>query len=432
MSSTMFIATGSDDGSAKIWSFDEKRADNTQPKVQRMATLKGHIAGITSISWSPLGMCEPKDAMVLTSSKDRYIKVWRPFDQSVSKTGIVPHESLPRISKASGAADEEDKKALEKRHTDYVNRAEFKPVSRDPSAQGPKSWRVLSCSDDKTGAIWKLDNGTREYKLKADQIGHAGEVSFASWSPDGNRILTSSYDMYCILWSARNGHHMKLFPQVWKKDIKVAHQEPIWTARFSPDGGTEFVTASKDGTARIWDVSSGQGRVLYDDTIPPDKNGERRTHDDVVFDACWNASDPNQIVTCSLDATSKIWDKRSGKVSQVLKHHSACVWSAVFGNDPSSLGRMVLTCSHDMTALVYDQRLGMPKNMLSGHTGVLWQASFSADDQWVVTCSEDRTARLWNLSTGARRPPCHMLWDNEDPHTQAVTCAAFMEKEPWM
>ena len=36
----------------------------------------------------------------------------------------------------------------------------------------------------------------------------------------------------------------------------VGHTATLWTIRFSPDG-TQVVTASWDGTARIWDVETG-------------------------------------------------------------------------------------------------------------------------------------------------------------------------------
>lgn len=424
MASAQFIATGSDDGTAKIWSYDEKRQD--KPGVMRMATLKSHIAGITSISWSPPKPGEEKNARILTTSKDWTLKVWRPFDSTIAKTGVVPHDTLPKHTLqgrvSGGGVSDGGKKDEDQRHTDYVNMAAWKHGGRDAGQ------KIVSCSDDKSAAIWNVNEGSREFKLRAEGTGHTGEVSMVTWGPDCQRILTCSYDMYCILWSPRNGHFTKQFPTSLKNEPNHCHQAPIWTARFSPEGH-DFLTASQDGTARIWDITTGACQILHDQKIPSESS-QKFTHTECVFDAQWNKHDPNQIVTCSLDMTAKIWDKRTGQVAQPLTHHSAAVWCAAFGNDPAAQGRMVLTCSHDMTALVYDQRLGMPKNMLAGHRGILWQAIFSPDDDYILTCSEDRTARLWNLSTGARRPPCHILSDNGgDSHMQAVTCAAFMDRE---
>jgi len=37
----------------------------------------------------------------------------------------------------------------------------------------------------------------------------------------------------------------------------MQHDAEIFSARFSPDGG-QIVTASKDGTARLWDATTGK------------------------------------------------------------------------------------------------------------------------------------------------------------------------------
>src|SRR5437764_845937 len=39
-------------------------------------------------------------------------------------------------------------------------------------------------------------------------------------------------------------------------------------------------------------------------------------------------------------------------------------------------------------------------SVLMGHRGKVSAASFSPDGNWVVTASEDKTARIWNAATG--------------------------------
>jgi WD40 repeat protein len=65
-----------------------------------------------------------------------------------------------------------------------------------------------------------------------------------------------------------------------------------------PDG-SRMVTASDDGTARIWDAASGgEIRLL-------------RGHDGEVRSASFS-SDGRRIVTASEDRTARIWDAASG------------------------------------------------------------------------------------------------------------------------
>jgi len=429
MDPKIYVATGSDDGLAKVWVYEPDRNDE---RAVCQATLSGHTAGITSISWNPhpqddeykLEKHSAEEEQLLTSSRDQSLKVWKPY----ARHGPT-HRDLPKPDSRYDAEDpgQARTRVPSTKHTDYINSACWRPNGPDMGKH------VLSCSDDHTAAVWDVATGERKFRLKTEGVGHTDAVAMATWSPDGNRVLTCSHDQSCIIWSAKNGHHIKLMPSQATKDPVKTHTGPIWSALFSPDGH-EVVTASRDKTARVWDCNTGQRIVTLEDPKLNDasvQSGAGFSHNEVVFGATWNPFEPHQILTCSLDGTAKIWDKRDKrKVSLVLDHHTACVWSASFGNDPGGGGRMILTCSHDMSALVYDQRLAMPKNTLLGHTGILWQASFSDDDQYVVTCSEDRTARLWNLSTGARLPPSLRLMDPVHPHKQAVTCAAFRPPGP--
>lgn len=43
-----------------------------------------------------------------------------------------------------------------------------------------------------------------------------------------------------------------------------------------------------------------------------------------------------------------------------------------------------------------------PKNalhVLNGHSGPVYSTSFSPDNRWLLSCSEDQSARLWSLDT---------------------------------
>mmetsp|Transcript_74796 Transcript_74796/g.231157 ORF Transcript_74796/g.231157 Transcript_74796/m.231157 type:complete len:236 (+) Transcript_74796:505-1212(+) len=222
-------------------------------------------------------------------------------------------------------------------------------------------------------------------------------------------LLTCSHDATVAIWDTKTMRPTKQLPAKGKKDDDQAHTKAIWSAYWSSNDEL-IVTASKDKTAKIWDVPN-QRRI---ETLSG--------HTDAMLHARFNPADNNQVLTCSMDSTARLWDRRSGTTAMLFDHHKACVWSAIFGADPNR----ILTASHDMTANVYDTRLQLPKNALGGHTGILWGASLSPDDHWVVTCSEDTTARVWNLQTGARRPPCHILRKGKDGHSDAVTCAAFL------
>jgi WD40 repeat protein len=96
-----------------------------------------------------------------------------------------------------------------------------------------------------------------------------------------------------------------------------------------------------------------------------------------------------------------------------VSHHH---WHGGFSAD----GRQVVTASDDKTARVWDLSGPSPvATVLAGHTGSVYTASFSADGRRVVTASADKTARVWDLS--APNPVAIVLVG----HTGPVYIASF-------
>ena len=78
--------------------------------------------------------------------------------------------------------------------------------------------------------------------------GHSKEISSISFSSDGMKIVTGSWDKLAIIWDAETGSQIG-------KPLK-GHSNRINCVSFSPDG-TRIVTGSDDKLAMIWDVKSG-------------------------------------------------------------------------------------------------------------------------------------------------------------------------------
>jgi tetratricopeptide (TPR) repeat protein len=63
-------------------------------------------------------------------------------------------------------------------------------------------------------------------------------------------------------------------------------------------------------------------------------------------------------------------------------------------------GRWVVTASNDQTARVWDAATGQPISPPLKHQNYVNDATFSPDGRWVVTASSDHTARVWEAATG--------------------------------
>jgi WD40 repeat protein len=106
----------------------------------------------------------------------------------------------------------------------------------------PDGQRILTASWDqtaswdKTARVWDLSG-----KLQATLQGHTGTVTSAVFSPDGQCILTASDDQTARVWDLSGKLQATL----------QGHTGIVTSAVFSPDG-RRILTASDDSTARIY------------------------------------------------------------------------------------------------------------------------------------------------------------------------------------
>jgi dipeptidyl aminopeptidase/acylaminoacyl peptidase len=105
----------------------------------------------------------------------------------------------------------------------------------------PDGCRIVTASFDSTARVWDAEDGTEIVLLK----GHTNLVVNASFSPDGRRIVTTSDDCTARVWDAESGTEIALLR---------GHRAPVHSASFSPDGRW-IVTRAYDNTVRVWDVS---------------------------------------------------------------------------------------------------------------------------------------------------------------------------------
>jgi WD40 repeat protein len=79
-----------------------------------------------------------------------------------------------------------------------------------------------------------------------------------------------------------------------------------------------------------------------------------------------------------------------------LTGHTDTVWGVTFSPD----GRLLVSCSSDKTIRLWQMPDGKPLATLTGHTDTVLRVTFSPDGQLLASCSGDKTIRLWQMPDG--------------------------------
>ncbi|WP_052372183.1 AAA family ATPase [Amycolatopsis taiwanensis] len=179
--------------------------------------------------------------------------------------------------------------------------------------------------------------------------GHTDTVRNLAWSPDGQRIATASRDGTAGIFDAESGRLLHLLR---------GHESMVEMVAWSPDSRA-VATASRDHTVRVWDATSGTAR------------GTLIGATDVVRGVAWRPNGRHIAGACR-DQIFRIWDISSGEIVHTLRGHQG----NVLGIGWSPEGERLATASHDQTAIVWDLSTDQPVLTLSGHNdfveGLAW------------------------------------------------------------
>ena len=142
------------------------------------------------------------------------------------------------------------------------------PPRRFPAAPGeeltstpsfdPSGARIVTVSE-RVMRVWDIATGVQLAVMK----GHAGDIAQVSWSPDGRRVLSASRDGTARVWCAESGAcELTLHPS------KEERGETVRGAIFSPNGG-HIATKSLDATVRLWSAADGTCVATFRDHEVP-------------------------------------------------------------------------------------------------------------------------------------------------------------------
>eukprot|EP00937_MAST-01D_sp_MAST-1D-sp2_P005107 g5107.t1 len=167
------------------------------------------------------------------------------------------------------------------------------------------------------------------------------------------------------------------------------HHGPAYAAAFSPDQ-RHLLSCSADATARLWDVQTASCVECY------------RGHSFPVWDVCFSPVG-YYFATASYDRTARLWSTERAAPLRLFAGHSADVECVRFHPNCN----YILTGSLDKTARLWDVHSGNCVRVFTGHFDAVSAAVVSPDGQLVATAGADALINLWDIGSGKKISTLH-------------------------
>ncbi|KAF9433014.1 phosphomevalonate kinase [Entomortierella beljakovae] len=307
------IASGSKDGSIRIWKYQKGEPLCNLPgpdgpvecvvnpsDINRLVAVGGVGNNKTIRFWEVTN--KNKDQMITSSSgKDEIIQIWE-ADTSKNKTNGGPsgnnggpsgNNSGPSGNKTNGGPSENKTSRLWNADT---SKDMTLPLSANVTCTASSSSGQIALGrSDMTISLWDIKNGASKDVLSE----HLEGISCLAYSQDGAYIV-SECTGGLKLWDS-TGMYIRTLDGSNNKTMSITFSQK----------GDMIASCSDDRAVRIWHTKSGPPKVLN----PADEKDEKEDEYDtcIAFSPCGKF-----IVTGSSKSTFILWDLDSGK-SRVFK-----------------------------------------------------------------------------------------------------------------
>jgi WD40 repeat protein len=303
-------------------------------------------------------------------------------------------------------------------HTDRIEACVFSPDGQ----------HIVSTSYDKTVRVWDVQTGRPANTFK----GQYGRLNGCSFSPAGLGVLLAGAFGEFKIWDVFSGQVIRNFSG--RGDVEACI--------FSPDGRT-ILSGGSDKSLCLWDASTGElqqtipghsesvialafspdGKFFassaYDKTVklwnaPDGKLLQTLYSGNEAVHACEFSPDGSLLALASWDKTLRLLSVPTGGLLRIFEGHTRGVTACSFSPE----GKCIVSSSDDNTLRLWDVQCGDLLGVLEGHTDGVTACSYSRDGKYIISASHDKTLRLWD-ATGIQTQQF------QEGHSQAVNASAF-------
>jgi WD40 repeat protein len=213
-----------------------------------------------------------------------------------------------------------------------AHEAEGRALAVNYAAFDSTGQRVVTVGDDHLVKHWQLKGTTAEFTGSA--VGHTARVLSAQFSSDDNFLLTASADGTARIWPQYR--HPINAANDSPELVVLQHPAAVLFATYDPHD-VFVITGCADHLARVWEVEH------------PEKPRFILSGHTAGVTAAAVAPNGKRLATGSQDGIVKLWDLTTGKEVLSLKRHTAEITAVQFSSD----GKNLLTSSSDQTAIIW-------------------------------------------------------------------------------
>jgi len=428
-SDSQYLATGSEDKTARVWEI---------PSGRQVVRVR-HRQAVNAVVFVP---DKKRATYFFTGSDDKTARLWK----------ISTGRELTRVE-----------------HKDAVISV---AVHINPDNTG----KFATSSQDGTARLWVNGEGDLESdfaSVEVARIAHEAGVKAIAFSPDGHYLATASENQANLLTGDRGEAAIQ---GAWVWDVnsiqqttaQLFHEKDVTAVGYSPDGkylatasGNQMAAvdprrAPEAGFGRLWDAASGKlvATLKHDNWVPYialsedgkyfataslDKsvrvfdiaNNKEITHleQDYKVLAVEFSPDNRYLVIAGGpfgyffakdgkpvreegDGVAQVWDVTNQRfIQEVFKHENHAIYSAIFSPD----SKLLATASEDKTVRVWDITSGKEIYRLQ-HDYPVYSVTFSRDGKYLATADGEGAdpltqkpgtgnVRLWDAHTGREVKP---------------------------
>lgn len=225
----------------------------------------------------------------------------------------------------------------------------------------------------------------------AEQNGNE-PINAIAYSPDGQTIVSGSYDNTLTLWDLEGNNPPIVF---------TGHEDQVTSVAFSHDGQM-IVSGSRDNTIRLWDLQGNQLEVFSGHDASVNQYNQPIGVTAVAF-----SRDGKSILSGAGDKTLRLWDLEGDKPLVVFTGHEDKITSVAFSFDDKT----IVSGSADRTLRFWDLK-GKPKGpqVIQAHSEAVQSVGFSPNGKMIMSAGLDNLLKFWRLDGS----PASVPFENPD------------------